>query len=106
MSMRIGLLADIHEDVERLQLALEQLRQAGADRLVFLGDVFDTGKRVASAVALLAGAGALGVWGNHELGLCHEPDARMFQTYPAAVLDYMGSLRPRLEVEDCLFTHG
>ncbi|MCI0462341.1 MAG: metallophosphoesterase [Gemmataceae bacterium] len=104
--MRIGILADIHEDVEALRLALERLRQGGAEQFVVLGDVFDTGKRVQQAVALLAEAGAVGVWGNHELGLCHEPEPGVRRRYAGPVLDYLATLRPRLELHGCLFTHG
>jgi predicted phosphodiesterase len=105
-AMRLGILADIHEHVSYLQAALERCRREGVDRLVLLGDVFDLGRRLTETVDLLARAGAVGVWGNHELGLCHEPDEHMRQTYGGPVLDYMMTLRSRLEVEDCLFTHG
>ena len=44
--MKLGILADIHEDVEALEKALDLLRQEGADRLVVLGDVFHLGQRV------------------------------------------------------------
>jgi predicted phosphodiesterase len=104
--MRIGLLADVHEDVQRLGRALERLRGEGVDRLVLLGDVFDMGRCLEETVAVLAEAGVIGVWGNHELGLCHEPDEHARQKYSRAVLDFMATLRPRLELEDCLFTHG
>ena len=39
--MKLGLLADIHEDVERLRWALRQLEVSGIDQLVVLGDVRD-----------------------------------------------------------------
>ncbi|HYT89142.1 MAG TPA: metallophosphoesterase family protein [Gemmataceae bacterium] len=104
--MRIGILADVHEHIPRLQAALERCQRENVDRLVLLGDVFDVGRRLTETVALLAQAGVVGVWGNHELGLCHEPDEHIRRTYAGPVLDYMATLRPRLEVEDCLFTHG
>jgi predicted phosphodiesterase len=104
--MRLGILADIHEDIERLSLALALCRREGVGRVVFLGDLFDTGRRVAEAAALLAASGAVGVWGNHEVGLCLEPDDRMRARYGGPVLDFMATLRRRLEIEGCLFTHG
>ena len=39
--MRIGILADIHEDVPKLTPALRRVR-----RIVVLGDDFDMGKRL------------------------------------------------------------
>jgi predicted phosphodiesterase len=104
--MRIGILADIHEDVEALGQALGLLRQEGVGRLVVLGDLFYEGRRVAATADLLAGAGAAGVWGNHDLGLCHEPDPQLLARYPGRVFDFLRTLGPRLELEGCLFSHG
>ena len=104
--MRIGILADIHEDGCTLALALAQCRAGGVDRVVVLGDVFDTGGRLAETAALLAGAGAIGVWGNHDLGLCHDPEPSVRARYAGPAADFMATLGPRLEVGGCLFVHG
>jgi predicted phosphodiesterase len=104
--MRIGILADIHEAVDALSLALEYLGQQGVDCLVVLGDVFDTGVRLGPTVALLQQAGVVGVWGNHDLGFCDQPGESLRKRYGPVVLDFMAKLRPRLELEECLFTHG
>lgn len=104
--MRLGILADIHEDVPRLTLALQQFRRQGVQQIILLGDVFDTGRYLRETVALLAEAKVLGVWGNHDLGLCHEPDEAIQKQYAGPVLDFMRALRPRLEMAGCLFTHG
>jgi hypothetical protein len=104
--MRLGILADIHEDVPHLRAALDVLRTEKVDRVVLLGDVVDTARTLAEPVALLAGAGVVGVYGNHELGLCHRPDERTRRTYGGPILDFMQALGPRLQIEDCLFKHG
>ena len=104
--MRIGILTDVHEHVPHLRSALERCRREGVEQLIVLGDVFDTGQRLTETVELLAHAGIVGVWGNHELGLCHQPEERIRRTYAGPVLEFMSTLRPRLELEDCLFTHG
>jgi hypothetical protein len=103
--MKLGILADIHEHVEELGRAIDQLRHHGTDRFVVLGDVFETAKRIEETVRLLRDADAVGVWGNHDFGLCHQPSDRTRQRYSPAVLDFMGRLQPRLEVGGCLFTH-
>jgi hypothetical protein len=104
--MKLGILADIHEDVEGLAVALALLRRESVDQVVVLGDLFETGRRIGETVALLAQAGAVGVWGNHDLGLCHEPEEQVRARYAGPVLDYMATLRPRLELAGCLFSHG
>jgi hypothetical protein len=103
--MRLGLLADIHEQAEYLRRAIAALRRHRVDRFVVPGDVFETGRRIAETVALLRDVGAEGVWGNHDVGLCLAPDDGVRRRYSAAVLGFMGGLRPRLEAGGCLFTH-
>jgi hypothetical protein len=56
-------------------------------------------------VSLLQQVQAVGVWGNHDIGLCFDPDEKVYERYSAAVLGFMGSLQPRLEIDGCLFTH-
>jgi predicted phosphodiesterase len=105
--MRIGILADVHEDAPNLALALHHFRREGVEQVVVLGDVvFEMGQHLRETIRLLVEAGAVGVWGNHDLGLCHEPDERVKQRYAGPVLDFMQTLRPRLELVGCLFTHG
>jgi hypothetical protein len=104
--MRIGILADIHEEVELLRRALDRLRGDGAGPLVVLGDVFYSGRQMDETASLLLDAGAVGVWGNHDLGLCHEPDEEMRQRWAGPALDLAAILRPRFEVGGCLFSHG
>jgi predicted phosphodiesterase len=104
--MRIGILADIHEHVGELRRALAVLKEHGADRLVVLGDVCEMSTRLEETVAILDEAGAIGVWGNHDFGLCRDnPRPEDRRRFGARVLDFMGRLQPRLEVEGCLFTH-
>jgi hypothetical protein len=103
--MRIGILADIHENTTALGNALDRLASEGAERLVVLGDVLSFGKNARETTAMLARAGAGGVWGNHDIGMCLSPSERLRERYGPEVMAYMGALQPRLEVEDCLFTH-
>jgi hypothetical protein len=103
--MKLGILADIHEHTRQLQQAIAVLHQRGADRFVVLGDVFETGKRIEQTVRLLQEVGAVGVWGNHDVGLCFDPSEDVCQRYRAAVLAFMGGLQPHLEIDGCLFTH-
>jgi hypothetical protein len=104
--MRVGILADIHEDVEALERGLGLLRREGVDRVVVLGDLFFSGQRIVETADLLCGAGAVGVWGNHDLGLCHQPSPHLRARFPGRVFDFLQTLGPRLEVAGCLFSHG
>jgi hypothetical protein len=73
--------------------------------VIVLGDVFCTGSRLGPTVELLRPAHPVGVWGNHDFGLCFEPDPPVREKYSGPVLDFMGTLRPRLEIGGYLFSH-
>jgi hypothetical protein len=103
--MRLGLLTDIHEQVEFLQIALDHFRQKQVDQVVVIGDVFETGERIAETCHLLGEARAIGVWGNHDYGLCTSPSDEIRIRFSASIIGFMTSLRPRLEIEDCYFAH-
>lgn len=103
--MKLGLLADIHEHVEHLQTALACFKSKGVEQVVVIGDLFEQGHRIEETCRLLAEANAIGVWGNHDYGLSFEPHPDVISKYPPSVLSFMTSLRPRLEVGGCHFTH-
>ena len=103
--MRLGILADIHEQVEELRNAIAVLQNEDADRFVILGDVFETGQQIEETVQLLQDVDAAGVWGNHDFGLCSDPSEQIRNRFSTQVLDFMGRLKPRLEIDGCLFTH-
>jgi hypothetical protein len=50
-------------------------------------------------------ANAAGVWGNHDIGLCHSVEGRAHARHPAAALDDLAAQRPRLVVGECHFSH-
>lgn len=103
--MRLGLVADVHEDVDNLRWALELFHGERVDQIVFLGDAMVLGERIDETCRVLSEAGVVGVWGNHELGLAYEPDARARAKYAPAVIDFMTTLKPRMEIGECHFSH-
>jgi hypothetical protein len=103
--MKLGILADIHEQVEPLRWAIHVLREHGAEHFVLLGDILEMGKHIDETVQLLEEVQAVGVWGNHDAGFCLEPSERIRQRYTTQVCAFMAKLQPRLQIDGCLFTH-
>ena len=103
--MLLGLLADIHEAVEPLREALGVFAAHGVEEVVVLGDICRMHRRLAETVALLHEARAVGVWGNHDFGLCRDIGDDIRQRFAPAILEYAQTLQPTLVREDCLFTH-
>ncbi len=107
-AVRIGIVTDVHDDVEKLTRALAALRAERVGAIVSLGDATDLfGKwdRADEIAAALREAGVVGVWGNHDIGLCRDVRPELRGRFSPATLDYMSTVRPRLELEDCHFSH-
>lgn len=103
--MKLGLITDIHEHVEHLKTALNHFRELEVDQIVMIGDVFEMGEHIEETCRLLADADVVGVWGNHDYGLCVDPDDKTKSKYGSKVIEYMTSLKPSLEVAGCYFSH-
>jgi len=103
--MKLGLLTDIHEQVEFLNVALGHFRRERVDQVVVIGDVLETGERLEETCRLLTEVRAVGVWGNHDYGLCANPSEEIRRRYSASIIGFMTSLRPRLEIAGCYFSH-
>ena len=106
--MQLGLLADIHEAVEPLQRALAEFRRREVEVVVCLGDACDTFSPVGRSdevADLLRAAKAVGVWGNHDFGLCVDVPERVRQIAALKTLEYMANFQPHLSIAGCRFSH-
>ncbi len=106
--MLLGIVADVHEEVDLLRRCLDALRRCSVERVITLGDTCDvmiTDGRTAELVALLRDAGETGVWGNHDYGFCRDVHERCRQRYSPDVLDFMAGMQGHLVIGDCLFSH-
>lgn len=103
--MKLGLITDIHEHVEHLRTALKTFNDHQVEQIVMIGDVFEMGEQIEETCRLLTDANVVGVWGNHDYGLSFEPDDDTRAKYGEITIGYMTSLRPRLVVENCHFSH-
>lgn len=106
--MRIGIITDIHDDTERLARALAELRAQAVEAIVSLGDTSDLHGRwqnVSGVVGLLKQYGVVGVWGNHDHGLCRDVSDEAKEKFDADSLAFMATMQPRLSLGECHFTH-
>lgn len=103
--MKLGLITDIHEHVDHLRAALQRFQTERVDQIIVIGDVFEIGQQIEETCRLLAEANVIGVWGNHDFGLCVEPSDELRIKYGPDVIGFMTSLKPRLDVAGCHFTH-
>ncbi len=106
--MRIGIVTDVHDHVDLLAQALGVLRGEGVDAIVTLGDntdLFGKWNAAREVASLLRGAGVIGVWGNHDYGLCRNVTEENRFRFLSDTCDYFATLQPRLELAGCHFSH-
>ena len=103
--MKLGILADIHGHVDKLRTAIDTLNREQVDQFVVLGDVIYDSRNAIETVAMLKDCGAIGVWGNHDLGLCLDPDDKFREKYSEPVIEFFSTLNSKMELGDLLFSH-
>ncbi|MCA8972859.1 MAG: metallophosphoesterase [Planctomycetes bacterium] len=101
----MGLITDIHEQVEVLSIALDVLRDEAVDMIVLIGDVVGDGEQLEETCRLLLEHSVVGVWGNHDHLLCLESRSDFREQDANATTVFLSSLHPRFEVAQCLFQH-
>ncbi|NIQ98163.1 MAG: metallophosphoesterase family protein [Desulfuromonadales bacterium] len=67
MSVKIGLVSDIHATIEPLLQALEIFRQQDIETILCPGDIVGYGSESAATVELLVQSGCRSILGNHDL---------------------------------------
>jgi putative phosphoesterase len=73
--MKIGVVSDVHNHVEALAYALEQLR--GCDLVLSLGDLVSDYRVDPRIIELAQQAHVVGISGNHEKGILQVPGSRV-----------------------------
>jgi len=103
----IGILADSHGSVVRLNRGIEALGERGADALIHLGDIADTLRldTVDDCIELLIRNNIAGVMGNHEYSLVMHHFKRYPERFSETTMEYVCSLPRRLVLCDICFTH-
>ena len=95
VTIRIGLVSDVHSSPRALEQALDIFARERVDDIICAGDIAGYFDSVAPTVALLAQSGCHAVLGNHDLSYLELAPAA---TDPA-VRDYLERLPPALELE-------
>lgn len=67
MSVKVGLVSDVHSSPEPLAEALHHFRQAGVEKIFCAGDIVGYGSEAKATVGLLQHSGCRAVLGNHDL---------------------------------------
>ena len=116
--MRIGILSDIHSNLEALTESLAALERLRPDAIVCLGDVVGYGASVNECCRLVRERGAVTLLGNHDAAVAGRMDYSFYYDAARHALDWTASridaenlewLRalPHVHhIENAQFTHG
>ncbi|HET8628704.1 MAG TPA: metallophosphoesterase family protein [Thermomicrobiales bacterium] len=100
----VGLFADVHGATGTLGRALALCREAGAETVALLGDLFDRAEQADPCALALAGWPVVGVYGNHERELAlAAADHRA--TLRAETVVLLNGLREEVVIEDIRLLH-
>jgi putative phosphoesterase len=95
--MKVGLVSDVHNNVETLRYALDQLR--GADLIISLGDLVSQYRVSPEIISLARAAGLQGIAGNHEKAILAPCGYPVRGTLAPDDLAYLESLPTQLRLE-------
>lgn len=116
--MRIGILSDVHANLEALEAVFETLRAAGCDQLVCLGDVVGYGAQPNECCDLIRRTVSATILGNHDAAVAGRMDYSYYRAPARQALDlharvlsrenmaWLRSLPYSHEIEDVAFCHG
>ncbi len=98
--MKIAVFSDVHGNLKALKAALGQIKENGADQIIFLGDIFQRGNEEIECLELLKASGIICLKGNCELyladGVDIDPDVEYLR-------EYYDGMRSKLSVEQMNF---
>jgi diadenosine tetraphosphatase ApaH/serine/threonine PP2A family protein phosphatase len=89
--MRIGILSDIHSNLEALTETLASLERHRVDRIVCLGDVVGYGASVNECCALVREASEVTLLGNHDAAVSGRMDYSFYYGAARHALDWTAS---------------
>ncbi len=95
--MRIGILGDIHSNLEALEAVIDALRSEGVDHWVQVGDIVGYGPDPRECLDLVRELKCTVCMGNHDAAVVNLLDTDYFNAYARAAIDWT---RQQLRTED------
>ncbi len=95
--MKVGVVSDVHNNVEALTYALAHLRDA--DVVLSLGDLVSDYRVDPRVLRLARDAGLVGITGNHEKTILLHPGSRLRHSLTGTDLEYVRALPATRELE-------
>ena len=98
--MRIGILGDVHGNLEALQAATRELDQRNVDHLVQVGDIVGYGSQPSECLRMIRDLGCTVCLGNHDAAVVGLLSTEYFNPYARQAVEWT---RTKLETEEMDF---
>jgi len=98
--MRIGILGDIHANLEALNAVVDALRRERVDTWVQVGDIVGYGPEPSACIDIVRELGCITCLGNHDAAVLGLLDTSYFNNFARAAIHWTG---PRLRPQDLEF---
>ena len=93
--MRIGILGDIHGNLEALTAVVEAMKNEGVDEWVQVGDLVGYGPEPSACIDVVRELGCTVCMGNHDAAVLGQLDTAYFNNFARAAIEWTrGQLRP------------
>lgn len=89
--MRIGVLSDIHGNLEALEAVLADLDRLGIDQVYSLGDIVGYGPSPAACVEMVRRRAAVSLMGNHDAAVAGLTSLEDFNEFARSAVDWTGA---------------
>lgn len=89
--MRIGILGDIHSNLEALQAVVRELKQANLDQWVQVGDIVGYGAQPKECIRLVRELNCTVCIGNHDAAVIGELPTEYFNPYARQAVEWTAS---------------
>ena len=94
--MRVGILGDVHGNMEALTAVVAEMRRAQIDQWVQVGDLVGYGPEPSACIDLVQDLGCVVCLGNHDAAVLGLLDTAYFNNFARAAIHWTrGQLRPR-----------
>lgn len=114
--MKIGIISDIHSNLEALESVIEELK--GLDKIICLGDIVGYGPDPEKCIEIIREVADVVLAGNHDWGVCGKTDIKNFNNIAKEAIiwtseklgniekNYLSTLPLIHKEEDFIFSHS
>jgi len=101
--LKYGIFSDIHSNLEAFQTVLEQLKEEGVDKYIYLGDIVGYGADPKECIQLLKSLVSehecITIAGNHDYAVCGLTDTKFYGVHAIQSIEWTKTVLDKEEIK-------